>query len=136
MLATPRLTGLRGDRGDIVLGWLTKTVVTVAVFGVIVFDSLAVFAGRMSTSDAANEAAMAASDAWHARPDIQAAYDAAEASAEAHGGQIPTATFSIDDKGTVHLQLRRQVTTLVAHRIGPLKKYTWAVESGEANSSP
>lgn len=136
MLTTCMRTCRRDDRGDIVLGWLTKTVVTLAIFGVMVFDALAIFAGRMSTSDAANEAAMAASDAWHSRPDIQSAYDAAESVAVAHNGTIPTATFRIDDKGAVHLQLRRQLTTLVAHRIGPLEKYTWAIESGEADPSP
>ena len=40
--------------------------------------------------------------------------------------------FTVEPDGSVRLLLRRDVTTLVAYRIGPLKKYTVATEQGEA----
>ncbi len=129
-------TGLRDDAGDIVLSWLTKTVVVIAVFGIVLFDSIALAVGRMNTTDAAGEVALAGSEAWHAHPDVQGAYNAAETAAEARGGEVLTDGFAVDSDGTVHLRLRRQVTTLVMHRIGPLAKYTWIVEAGQANSVP
>ncbi len=130
------MTGLRDDTGDIVLSWLTKTVVIIAIFGLVLFDAIAVAVGRMNTTDAAGEVALAGSEAWHLHPDVQTAYNAAEAAAESRGGEVLPSDFTVDTSGTVRLRLRRQVTTLLMHRVGPLRRFTVAVESGQANSVP
>ena len=49
----------RGDRGDIVLGWLTKLAVVLGVLGVIAFDGIAVVQAHFQASDRATTAASA-----------------------------------------------------------------------------
>ena len=50
------------------------------------------------------------------------------------GDTVLTHHFVVDTDGTVHLVVRRPVRTLVLKRIGPLRKYTVALEHGDANS--
>lgn len=120
------------DRGSIVVGWLTKLVVVIAVLGVMAFDAIAVGAARMNASDDANQAASAAQTAWQSSHNVQTAYGAAEGSLTNSSEQILTRGFAIDPDGTVHLLLRRTAPTLVMSKIGPLKKYTIVTVSGEA----
>lgn len=125
------------DRGDIVLGWLTKVVVVLALAGLVVFDTMAVAVAHVSAQDDANTAAMAASDVWHAQRgqhDLQAAYNAAAGAVEGKGESVLTAGFTIDPDGTVHLRLRKQATTLMLYRLGGLKKYATVTVSGEGKS--
>lgn len=122
------------DAGDIVVGWLTKLVLVLAVVGVAMFDAISVGAAQMNASDDASGAASAAQTAWVSSHNVQAAYDAAEQSLTNPSEQILTRGFTIDADGTVRLELRRTVTTLVLHRIGPLKKYTVVTAAGEATA--
>lgn len=129
----------RADRGDIVVGWLTKIVVVLALLGVVAFDSVAVAVAHVSATDDANTAAMAASDAWVAQRgqhDIQAVYNAAVAAVANKDETVLTKGFTVDPDGTVHLQLTKHATTLVLYRLGGLKKYATVTASGEGKSLP
>lgn len=55
---------MRGDRGDIVLSWLTKLVLVMAVLGVIGFDAISMGVGRLQAEERAGEAARAAVRSW------------------------------------------------------------------------
>lgn len=130
-------TALAAERGDIVLGWLTKLIVALAIIGVVVFDSMAVVVARVSAEDDANTAAMAASDTWVAQRgehNLQLAYNAAAAAVAGKDETVLTNGFTIDPDGTVHLRLTKHATTLVMYRVGPLKKYTWVTVSGQGKS--
>jgi hypothetical protein len=120
-----------GDRGDIVVGWLVRIVVTVAILGVILFDAVSVGAAKMSVTDEAGDAARAASDSWLSHHDQQAAFDAAwQAAITANAANtIDTTTFRVEQNGTVHLTLERTAPTLVLHLVGPLDH--WADVSSE-----
>ena len=124
------------DDGDIVLGWLTRMVVVLALLGLAAFDVVAVAVGHIGAQDDASTAAAAASEAYHAKPTAQHAYDAAVAALSGKSDRIPTSTFRVDRNGTVHLQVRREITTLVAYRIPPLRRFTEAVASAQDNSTP
>jgi len=124
------------DHGDIVIGWLTRVVVALAVLGVMLFDGISVAVGAVGAADDADTAAIAARDAWEQGHDVQKAYDAAlTALADKPTDQIPPASFSIDPSGTVTLKVRRVTTTLVLHHIGPLRHLAVVVESGSASPS-
>ena len=134
--APTRAGGGRDDRGDIVVGWLTRIVVVLAVVGVIAFDALSVAAGAVGTADDADTAALAARDTWEQTHDVQQAYNAAvESLSDKADDTVLANSFAIDDKGTVRLKVRRTVTTLVLHRIGPLRDLAVVVESGSASPS-
>ena len=122
---------VHGDRGDIVLGWLTKLVITFAVLGVIAFDGISLIQGRVQAADRATTAAAAASDEYRNSHDIQKAYNAAFATVTGDD-TIETKTFQASGDGTVTLRLHHVSTTLLLHRIGPLKHWAEAVETGSA----
>lgn len=124
------------EHGDIVIGWLTRIIVVLALFGVVAFDGISVAAGAVGAADDAGTAAVAARDAWAQSHDLQKAYDAAVSSlSDKPDDSIPTSSFSIDPTGTVTLKVRRETTTLLMRHIGPLRHLTVVVESGSASPS-
>lgn len=123
----------RRDNGSIVLGWLTKLLVAIAFVGVALFDSLAIGAAHLGASDDANTAAETAAADYRSSHNVQAAYQAAVETLPSDSESIPAQQFVVEPDGTVNLVLRRTTTTLVAHRIGPLKKYSVVVVHATAS---
>jgi type II secretory pathway pseudopilin PulG len=122
----------RRDSGSIVLGWLTKLIVAIAIVGVALFDTISVAAARLGATDDASTAAEAAVAAYHSSHNVQEAYQAAVETLPSDTESLPPRQFVVQPDGSVNLVLRRTTTTLVAHRIGPLKKYAVVVVHGEA----
>lgn len=119
------------DRGDIILGWLTKLVLVLAVVGVIGFDAVSLVQAQFQASDRATTAASAAAADYATSKDLQKAYNAAFATTT-DGDTIETDTFSVGRDGVVTLRLHHRATTLVVEKIGPLRKWTDAVGEGRA----
>jgi hypothetical protein len=111
------------DRGDIVLGWLTKLVATLAVLGVIGFDLISLGTARFQAEDHAQAAVRAANDAYQGSTNVQAAYDAALAEVVEHGDTIDPQTFSIGPDGTITLTLHRTAPTMVVEKVAPLREW-------------
>ena len=112
------------DRGDIVLGWLTKLVVILSLLGVVGFDLASLASTRFQAEDHAQSAARAAARAWTGPATLQAAYDAAVAEVVEHGDTIDPQSFSVRPDGTVTLTLLRTAPTLVVEKVPPLKEFT------------
>src|SRR6478672_2766953 len=123
----PRANEL-SDHGSIVLGWLTKLAVAIAIVGLVLFDSISIGAASLGAKDDANNAASAASQSFWSSHNVDTAYQAALESLPSGSETIPAKTFLIHPDGSVSLVLHRSVKTLVAHDIGFLKKYTNVVE--------
>lgn len=111
------------DRGDIVLGWLTKLVAVLAVLGVIGFDAISLGATRFQAEDHAQLAARAAAESYRTGKDLQTAYDTAVAAVLEHGDTIDPQTFTVAPDGSVTLTLLRIAPTLVLEKIGPAKDW-------------
>lgn len=112
-----------GDRGDIVLGWLTRLVATLAVLGVIGFDAISLASTRFQSEDHAQTAARAASETYKSGQDLQAAYDAAVAEVARHGDTIDPTTFAIGPDGAVTLTLRAAAATMLVEKVGPVRDW-------------
>jgi hypothetical protein len=114
--------GAPADRGGVILGWLVKLVVVLGVLGVAAFDGLSVVATRLSLADTGAIAARAASTEWSHDHDVQAAFDAAWASArqEDERNRVETDTFVIRPDATVHLVVDRHARTLLLEHLGPV----------------
>lgn len=139
LAARQRAAARRGrpDRGDVVLGWLTRLTVTLAVLGVVGFDLLSIGVGRLQVQDRAANAAAAARSAWQDNRNVQLAYNAALASLVADGAAqdvIDPAQFSVTPDGTVTLTVTHRATTLLAGRIGPARR--WTVATSTATATP
>jgi hypothetical protein len=105
-----------------VFGWLTKLVVGLGVVGVVGLDAFACVGARFGVQDSADRAGRAAATSWQSTRTLQSAYDAALAQAVVSGDTIDTASFAASVDGAVTLTLHREATTLVLHRIPPLRQ--------------
>jgi len=122
---------MHGDRGGIVLGWLTKLVVIMAVVGVLGFDLIAIGQAHLQASDRATTAARAAAESYQSTRNTQQAFDAAYATLVG-GDTIEPSTFTVDAGGAVSLRLSHSVTTLLVEKIGPLRNQATATATGQA----
>jgi hypothetical protein len=112
-----------GDRGDIVLGWLTKLVVVLALLGVIGFDAISLGSTRFQAEDHAQAAVRAAHETYRGAKDLQAAYDAAVAEVAGHGDTIDPARFTVAPDGLISLTLHRTASTMVVEKIAPIRDW-------------
>jgi hypothetical protein len=121
------------DRGDILLGWLTRVVLALAVVAVIGIDSVTVAMATVSIQDQANTAAAAGRDEYASHHDTQRAYRAALASAhEADPADvILPANFRVTPQGTVTVVVSRPIHTVFAHFL-PMDKLKTATADGTA----
>ncbi|HVE74378.1 MAG TPA: hypothetical protein VNA30_04710 [Mycobacteriales bacterium] len=121
-----------GDRGGIVLGWLTKLTVGLVLLGVVLFDIVALVQVRYRAADDATNAAREAAEAYKASHDVQKAYAAAVATVDASVVTVDAHTFRVLPTGAVQLRVRRTTSTLVVEKIGPIKKWGEATSAGAA----
>jgi hypothetical protein len=121
------LSPVSGDRGGIVIGWLTKLTVALALVGVVLFDAISVGSTRATVADDGSYAAHQAADTWADTKDIQQAYaSASAAAAEANPANVvSTKGFTVDPDGTVHLVISRTAHTMILFRWDRTAK--WAV---------
>lgn len=125
------------DSGSIVLGWLTKMVVTLAVLGVLAFDGIALVKANFSAADDAGTVASVAADTYKTTHDVQQAYNAAVLEAAKTNDTVDAKTFTVvQADGHVTLTVHKLATTLWMHRIGPLKKYLDVSATGEGSPAP
>ena len=113
-----------GDRGDIVLGWLTKLVAVLAVLGLLGFDAVSLALARFTAEDHAQTAARAAAEAFSQTHVPQTAYDAALGAVVTHGDRIDPASFATAQDGSVTLTLSREAPTLLLDRVPQLRQFT------------
>ena len=116
-------TSPAGERGDVVLGWLTKVVATLAVLGLIGFDAVSLGAARFRAEDSAHQAARAAAESFSTTKDMQKSYEAALDEVLDTGDTIDPAGFTISPQGAVTLTLRHEAATLLVEKIPPLREY-------------
>jgi hypothetical protein len=134
------MRSLRSDRGAMRLVTMTRLVVILAIVGVLGYDTFACMSNRVSTENDAQNAAFAASQAWHnnqANPGlaIQQAYQAAVTEvANDKGETVQQQGFTVDPDGTVHLVVTRTAKTILFGHLGFSKPWTVGNEHGDANS--
>ena len=126
-----------GDVGGIVLGWLTRLTVVLAVVGLIAFDGISIISSRLSLEDVGDQAARSASETFERTHDIRAALASAQQTAtEANADTtVVTNSLSVDPDGTAHLTVVREASTLVAHYIPPMRSWCDLRVQGEGRST-
>ncbi len=136
-MASSDLRTVATDRGDIVMGWLVKVTVVLALIGVVAFDAISIGTTRLSVEDQGNVAARTASENWQRTHD---ANDALAAASQAATEQNPLnvvvpSTFRVDLDGTAHFTMEREASTLVAHYVGPLRRLCLVDAAAEGRST-
>jgi Flp pilus assembly protein TadG len=113
------------ERGDVVLGWLTRIALALTVTAVVAFDGVSVVTSRLGVQDDAADAARAASQTWQERHDVSAALSSADqaASADNPTNAVDVATFRLDADGTAHVTVRREAPTILIRYVGPARRW-------------
>ncbi|MGZ4589257.1 MAG: hypothetical protein ACXV4A_01285 [Actinomycetes bacterium] len=134
MAGSPRRHG--DDSGGIVLGWLTRITVILAIAGLALFDAISIGSTAVTLSDEGDYAAREASENWLATKSVQQAYDAAVAAAISQNSAdtVDTKSFKIDPDGTVHLTIAREAPTLVVYRFSQTRKWAQISRPGSGRS--
>jgi hypothetical protein len=120
------------DAGSIVMGWLVKLALLLAIFGIAAVDAVAVGSAHLTTTDDANSAASAAAADFRTSHNVASATSAAADAITNPSEQIVPGSLVIAGDGSVTVSVQRKITTVVMYRIGPLKKYTVIRVKGEA----
>jgi hypothetical protein len=122
---------LSNERG-VIIDWLGKTVLLMAVFGVLLFDGASVTVNHLGLASTAEDIAAAVStDATgSSTADAVALEDESRVLAQEAGARLVLA--ELDTQGVVHIKLRRKAKTLILGRIGATKKWTRATASARA----
>ncbi len=116
--AVPPVATSGRDRGDIVLGWLTRLTVVFAVVGLALFEAISIGTTTANVADQGSYAAQEASATWDQTRNAQSAYEAAVTAAVDQNAEnvVSTKDFLIDPDGTVHLVISRDAKTLLLFR--------------------
>ena len=113
----------RADDGAIVLGWLTKVALSLAVVGFLSYDGISLVTSTVSTNDhAATLASQAADDVKNMRS-IDKAYAVIAAQAEEGGDSLAPQDFVVAPSGSVTITLTHEATSVWMRHIGPLKRF-------------
>ena len=121
------------DEGAIVLGWLTKVVVVLAVLGFLSYDGIAIVSANISAADRANTLASEAADDVRTMRDVNKAYAVINAEAAEKGDSIEPQDFRVASDGHVTLVLHREATSLWMSRVGPLRRFLHVKATGEGS---
>ena len=131
VLVPPVRRAPSGDAGSMVLGWLVKLAVGLALVGVVAFDLIAVGVARVSTKDSAALVADAAQDVVLSGGDpalvMEQARQLAATTAAEHS--VTLEQIAITPDGTVSVTVSRPITTLVLAHVGFARPLTVARSS-------
>jgi hypothetical protein len=124
------------DRGDIILGWLTKLTVVLAIAGIGLFEAISIGSTMASVSDDGSYAALEASSTWDDTKNLQQTYDAAVTAAAEQNAQdrVLVKGFTVDPDGTVHLRIARTARTLLLYRWSKTEPWTHVVRDAQGKS--
>ena len=132
------------NEAGIVVSWLVKVVLFLAVIGVIGFDVGSMVVNTVTLDSAADEVAITVSlqvseSPGGLFPDTRI-YDMAVAVVKdetegVEGARVLRKGTELDEAGNVHIRLRRRADSILMDMIGPLEKYTIATADGQAGTN-
>ena len=112
------------ERGGIVLGWLIKLAVSIAIVGAVAFEAGAVVVAHVGADTAANDASGEAAAVVSRDGNDRAAESAAAAAAAAAGARLIDFSVSSDRK-SLTVVVEKRARTLVLHRVSATR--SWGV---------
>ena len=111
------------ERGGIVVGWLAKIVVSLAIIGAVAYEGGAIVFARVNADTAATDVSGEAAFAYSHAHDTAQAEDAARAQAKQSG--VSLVAFSVDPVGkTVTVTVEKRARTLLLQRLSFTKSWT------------
>jgi hypothetical protein len=129
------MRSLRDERG-VVLNWLVKIGLVLAVLGVIIFDAGSIAVNFFGLDTTADDIAVILTTEMGSGglPDSQSPQLVARAEelAAENNARLKDVTF---DGDVLRVVLKRSATTLIVGKIGPLKDWTRATAEGQSGTT-
>jgi len=116
---------VNGARGGIVLGWIFKIIVLLAILGVASFETGAIIVSKVTADRVAIDAAQEAGRVYAGSRDIDKAKDAAMQTA-AKDGVTVTGFRVIADGKYVEVTCSKKASTFIVQHIGFLTRFATA----------
>jgi hypothetical protein len=113
------------ERGDIVLGWLVKLIVSLAIVGVVAFEGGAVVVAHVGADSAANDASGEAAIAYSHQHDADTAKEAAEESARMNGAVVVGFEIAPGDTAVI-VTVEKKAHTIILQRLGATRSWSTA----------
>jgi hypothetical protein len=115
--------GSHGDAGALVVGWLTRIAITLALVGTLAFDGVSIAIARAHVNDIASDTADTAADTYTEAFSTSQALTAARAKAVSEGGTLADADLVIVRTGAHNVTVTVTVhyvpgTALLGHLPG------------------
>lgn len=132
-----------GNERGVVVSWLLKLLVGLAVVAVILFDAGSILVNYFTLDGAANDTAIALS--LSIEPDDfgtndEEVFEAAKSvvasgSTNAADAKVLRNGTNVDEEGIIHVKLRRTATTFVVKHISAIRKWARATAEGQASTN-
>jgi hypothetical protein len=129
------------DESGLIVSWLVRIVVVLALVGVVLFDAGAIAVNFFTLDGTADEVALAVSSdiatgaipvpnlectRRSTQPACRAVYEVGRAE------DVRIVSASFDQEGVFHVELKRTADTLIVGRIGPIED--WATATATART--
>lgn len=125
----------RTDEGSMVLGWLARIAIVVAIVGVIGFDAIAIAQVHVRADDAAGQAADQAATTWQATHDFAKAVRVAQTAAAQDDMTVAAKDVKVQPDGSVTVTVHGHVDTTVARYVPGAKNLTNATSTANRKGS-
>jgi hypothetical protein len=124
---------VRSARGGIVLGWLFKLLVMLAIVGVTAFEAGAIVVAKVNADRVAIDAASQAGQVYATTGSVSKAEDAAKLIAAKENATV--IKFELINGGaTVRVTIEKKASTFIVQHIGFLKKFQLADSTHDGNA--
>ena len=112
------------ERGEILKSWVLQLAVVLAVVGFIGYEVISIGMAHLSLDDDAREVAASVRNAYGGGS-VDDAIEAGRTTAQRHDIEV-MGVIEVEQPPEIVFDLRKQASTLLVHRIGPLEGMTHA----------
>lgn len=136
------MRGIGNERG-VIVSWLMKLLVGLAVVAVIMFDAGSILVNTFTLDTAADDTAIALSLAIN--PDQFGTNDeevflaakelVASGTTNAADAKVVHSGTNVDEESVIHVKLKRTANTIVVKRISAIEKWARATAEGQASTN-
>ncbi len=137
------LRAIHRDERGLVVSWVVRIVLTLAVVGVVLFDAGSIVVNYFAVNESAEEVAVTVTtdlaSGVDAVPNLQCARRSRDALcrqaydvARENGVKIVSAHF--DQRGVFHVEVRKTAETVIVGRIGAIEDWATATASADAGT--
>lgn len=111
------------ERGFFISGLLVRFLLLLALFGLAAYDTTQVVVAQIKAQSVSRAAATAGADTYYRSKRVDLAKRDALIAAQEVDPSAKVISFSVNQRGTVTVEVEKRANTLIVQRLGVLKKH-------------